>query len=86
MQIQITGPMVNGMEMDAGCMSFRKFLSRFEHYVASIANDTERLNFLKCRPSGRASLLINHLSICNNIGGGPYLMKMKTLTIFFGIY
>ncbi|CAE1251573.1 adk [Acanthosepion pharaonis] len=61
-QIQITGPTFSGLEMADDHMSFRNFLTRFENCVVGMANDSERLNFLKCSLSDRALRLINHLS------------------------
>lgn len=46
-------------------MSFRNLLSRFENCLAGLANDAERLKFLKCLLCDRPLLLINHLTICN---------------------
>ena len=63
--IQITGPTFDESDMETNLMSFRNFLSRFENFVAGMANDAERVNFLKCSLSGQPLWLINHLTISN---------------------
>lgn len=89
-QIQITSPTFSGQEMHTDRMSFQNFLSRFENCVASMANDTERLNFLRCSLSGKTLLLINYLDISNknyrmtlNILKDEYLEKDEIISNIF---
>ena len=81
-QIQITGPTFGGSEMATDHMSFQNFLSRFENCVVGMANDAERLNFLKCSLTDRALRLINHLSCTNsNYHRALSLLKKEYLNI-----
>ena len=78
-QIQIPGPTFGGSEMATDHMNF---LSRFENWVVGMANDAERLNFLKCSLTDRALRLINHLSYTNtNYQRALSLLKKEYLNI-----
>ena len=81
-QIQITGPTFSGREMTTDHMSFQNFLSRFENCVAGMANNAERLNFLKCSLTDEALRLIQHLSCTDaNYQRALTTLKKKYLDI-----
>lgn len=61
--IQNTGPVFSGLETHSDRMDFRRFLSRFVKCVGGLANDEERLNFVKCCLSGRHLQLMRILII-----------------------
>ena len=77
-QVQIEGPTFSGREMENDWMSFNNFLFRFENCAAGMANDAEKLIFLKCYLSERLLLLINHLC--------QYKLSAGTLSVKEGIY